>query len=68
MSKSEILAALRLLQPDERREVRAKLDRLDGFAPDDWLGDGERSIAEKQLLEGRSTGSSPVRSTLFEGR
>ena len=33
MSKSEILAALALLHPEERREVRAKLDQLDGFAP-----------------------------------
>ena len=53
MSKSEILAALTLLQPDERREVRAKLDQLDGFAPDDWLDDGELSAAEKQLIEER---------------
>ncbi len=53
MSKSEILAALALLQPEERREVRAKLDQLDGFAPDDWLNDDELSAAEKQLIEQR---------------
>ena len=53
MSKFEILAALALLQPEERREVRAKLDQLDGFAPDDWLDDGELSAAEKHLVEER---------------
>lgn len=53
MSKSEILAALTLLQPEERREVRAKLDQLDGFAPDNWLDDGALSAAEKELLEER---------------
>ena len=53
MSKSKILAALALLRPEERREVRAKLDQLDGFAPDDWLDDGELSVAEKHLIEER---------------
>ena len=53
MSKSEILADLAILQPEERREVRAKLDQLDGFAPDDWLNDCELSAAEKQLIEER---------------
>ena len=47
MSKSEILAALALLQPDERREVRAELDQLAGFTPDEWPDDGELSAAEK---------------------
>jgi hypothetical protein len=55
MRKSEILAVLAFLQPEERREVRAKLDQLDGFAPDDWLNDGELSAAEKRLIEERIT-------------
>ena len=53
MSRSEILAALALLSPEERREVRAKLNQLDGFAPEDWLDDGELSAAEKRLIEER---------------
>lgn len=53
MSKSEIRAALTILQPEERREVHTKLDQLDGFAPDDWLDDGELSAAEKCLIEKR---------------
>ncbi len=68
MSKSEILAALAFLRPEERREVRAKLDQLDGFAPDDWLDDGELSVAEKHLIEERMP---TARSTLrlqFRGR
>ncbi len=48
MNKSEILAALAFLQSEERREVRAKLDQLDGLTPDDWLDDNELSAAEKR--------------------
>ena len=53
MSKTEILAALAQLLPDERREVRLRLDELDGFGPDGWLADGELTESEKSLLNSR---------------
>ena len=67
MSKSEILAALALLQPDERREVRAELDQLAGFTPDEWPDDGELSAAEKQLIDERIGDSAKHSETSIPG-
>ncbi len=51
MSKSEILAELPKLAPEERAEVRAKLAELDG---DGWLDAGDPlTSAEKTLLNAR---------------
>jgi len=51
MSKSEILAELPKLAPEERAEVRAKLAELDGTA---WLDAADPlTAAEKALLDAR---------------
>lgn len=48
MSKTEILAELPHLSPEERAEVQAKLDEL---AADAWQDRGELSDADKQALD-----------------
>ncbi len=50
MIKTEILAALPKLSPQERREIRAKLNELDG---DEWLDGGELTEQEKAIIEAR---------------
>jgi hypothetical protein len=50
MIKAEILEALHKLGPEERREIRAKLNELDG---EEWLDDGELSEHEKAIIEAR---------------
>jgi putative addiction module component (TIGR02574 family) len=54
MSKAEILAELPKLTPEERHEIRAKLDEVDRFAEDEWLDqDDPLTQEQKQLIEGR---------------
>jgi hypothetical protein len=48
MIKAEILEALPKLSPEERREIRAKLNELDD---EEWLDDGELSKHEKARLD-----------------
>ena len=48
MSKTEILAELAYLKPDELAEVQAKLDELVG---ETWLDHGELSDADKAALD-----------------
>jgi hypothetical protein len=50
MSKAEILEALPKLSPEERQEIRAKLNELDG---EEWLDNGELSEDEKAIVEAR---------------
>ena len=50
MVKTEILEALPKLSPEERREIRAKLDELDGA---EWLDEGELTEQEKKIIEMR---------------
>lgn len=47
MSKTEIIAELPHLSPEERAEVQAKLDELAG---DDWQS-GELTDTDKQALD-----------------
>lgn len=53
MSKAEILQELPKLKPEERREVRAKLNELDGVADETWIDDGELTEKEKKMLDAR---------------
>ena len=48
MSKTEIIAELPKLSPQDRAEVQAKLDEL---AADAWQDRGELSVADKQTLD-----------------
>jgi putative addiction module component (TIGR02574 family) len=48
MSKTEILAELPKLRPDELAEVQAKLDQLAGEV---WLDHGDLSEADKAALD-----------------
>lgn len=48
MSKTEILAELPSLHPDELAEVQAKLDEIAGEV---WLDDGELTAADKTALD-----------------
>jgi len=52
MGKSEIIAALPRLSPEERAEVQAKLDELAGQA---WQDRGQLSDADKQALDATLT-------------
>lgn len=47
MSKTEILDELSKLSLEERREIRRKLDELEGV---EWLDDGELTSQEKRLI------------------
>jgi putative addiction module component (TIGR02574 family) len=55
MSKAEILQELPKLNPEERQEIRAKLNALDGLANDGWIGDEltdeEKAILDRELAE-----------------
>ena len=54
MSKVEILEQLPKLTPEERHEVRANLDQLDGIAEDAWLDEDDPLSAEdKRLIDAR---------------
>ena len=48
--KTEILEALPKLSPEERREIRAKLNELD---EGEWLDEGELTEQEKAIIEAR---------------
>ena len=50
MIKAEILEALPKLSPEERREIRAKLNELD---TEEWFDNGELSEQEKAIIETR---------------
>lgn len=50
MSKTEILAELPKLTPEERQEVRELLAQIDRT---DWLDDGELMDQEKSLINAR---------------
>ena len=50
MIKAEILEALPKLSPEERREIRAKLNELDD---EEWFDNGELSEQEKATIEAR---------------
>lgn len=53
MSKTEILDELARLTPEERREIRAKLNELEGAKDDGWNDGGELTADEKRLIESR---------------
>ena len=53
MSKTEIIQELPKLRPEERQEIRAKLNELDGVPGESWMDDGELTVDEKQLLDER---------------
>ena len=53
MSKTEILEELERLGPDERQEVRARLNELDGVADGAWIDEGELTDEEKKMLDAR---------------
>jgi hypothetical protein len=50
MVKVEILEALPKLSPEERQEIRAKLNELDN---ESWSDNGEISEREKAIIEAR---------------
>jgi hypothetical protein len=47
MSKAEILAELDKLTPDEWREIRRRLDELEGI---EWLDKGALTAREKRII------------------
>ena len=53
MSKAEILQELPNLKPEDRQEIRAKLNELDDASEEGWIDDGELTHAEKSLLDAR---------------
>lgn len=53
MSKAEILQELPKLKPEEREEVRAKLNELDDVADEAWIADQELTADEKAMLDAR---------------
>ncbi len=53
MSKAEILEELGRLTPEERREIRAKLNEIEGVKDDEWNDDGELTAGEKRLIASR---------------
>jgi putative addiction module component (TIGR02574 family) len=53
MSKAEILEHLTKLSPQEREEIRQKLDELEGIAAIEWLDGCDLVETEKRLLEQR---------------
>ena len=50
MSKTELLAELAKLAPEDREEVRVRLAEMD---EDDWIDGGTLTNAEKALIEER---------------
>ena len=53
MSKAEILEELVRLTPEERREIRARLNELEGVTNDGWNDNGALTDEEKRLIESR---------------
>ena len=53
MSKAQILQELPNLKPEDRQEIRAKLNELDDASEESWLDDGELTHEEKSLLDVR---------------
>jgi putative addiction module component (TIGR02574 family) len=53
MSKNEILRELASLSPEDRNEIRARLNELDGVADDDWDDDGELTEEQKRMILAR---------------
>lgn len=54
MSKVQILEELPKLTPEERQEVRAKLNEIEGRVESEWLDeDDPLTDADKALIEGR---------------
>ena len=48
MSKNEILHALSNLSSEDRNEIRAKLDELDGLSDEEW--GGEFTIEQRRMI------------------
>jgi putative addiction module component (TIGR02574 family) len=53
VSKAEILEELVRLTPEERREIRARLNELEGMTSDEWNDNGALTDKEKRLIESR---------------
>ena len=53
VSKTEILEELPKLKPEERQEIRAKLNELDQIGEETWIDDGELTAEEKTTLDER---------------
>lgn len=54
MTKNEILEELPKLSWEDRKEIRAKLDELDGIIQDDgWDDDGELTDEQKRMILAR---------------
>ena len=53
MSKTEIIQELPKLRPEERQEIRAKLNELDGVPEEAWIDESELTAGEKRLLDER---------------
>jgi hypothetical protein len=54
MSKTEILAELPALNPEERDEIRTRLDELSGvFGEDGWRNDAGLTVDQKREIERR---------------
>lgn len=51
MSKNEILQELAKLTPEDRSEIRARLNELDGVEDDDALTPEEEALIEKRLAD-----------------
>ena len=51
MSRAEILQELAKLEPEERREVRAKLNDLEDSVQDTWLDGTDLTDDEKVMLD-----------------
>lgn len=51
MSKADILQELPKLLPEERQEIRARLNELDGAADTAWIDEGELTQEEKDKLD-----------------
>ena len=48
MGKNDILHALQSLSPEDRSEIRAKLDELDGLSDEEW--GGEFTIEQRRMI------------------
>ena len=53
MSKSEILAELPKLKPEELAEIQSRIEELATYGPDGWRTDCDLTDADKRLLEAR---------------
>lgn len=69
MSKSEIIEHLPKLSAEEREEVRAKLDELDGWLDeDDPLSEAEKRLIDQRLEAHRQKPQDAVPWKEFEAR